>query len=209
MPISREQFANALYEDQDDPDIDKVYPSLAAAMEEFEITTSDQIAMFLAQCAHESAYFTTVKENLNYSADGLNRIFSKYFAKAGRDASHYAKQPEKIANVVYANRMGNGDEASGDGYRFCGRGYIQLTGKDNYEECGEELEKDLVNDPSYLETPEGAARSAAWFWWNNDLNKYADAQDIVTCTKKINGGTIGLEDRKENWEAILAALKGQ
>jgi putative chitinase len=208
MPISREQFANALYEDQDDPDINKVYPSLAAAMEEFEITTSDQIAMFLAQCAHESAYFTTVRENLNYSADGLNKIFPKYFAKAGRDVAQYAKQPEKIANVVYANRMGNGDEASGDGFRFCGRGYIQLTGKDNYEECGEELEKDLVNDPSYLETPEGAARSAAWFWWNNDLNKYADAQDIVTCTKKINGGTIGLEDRKENWESILAALKG-
>jgi len=207
MPITRNQFANALFEDTNDSDIDKVFPALNAAMEEFEITTNDQIAMFLAQCAHESHYFGAVKENLNYSAQGLNNIFPKYFIKAGRNADAYARQPEKIANVVYSNRMGNGDEDSGDGYKFRGRGYIQLTGRNNYEECGEALEVDLVANPDYLETPEGAARSAAWFWWNHDLNKYADAHDIVTCTKKINGGTIGLEDRKENWETILASLK--
>jgi len=208
MPISRDQFAKALYEDTTDEDIDKVYPALAAAMEEFEIETDEQIAMFLAQCAHESNYFQAKTENLNYSADGLNRIFPKYFARAGRDANAYSRKPEKIANVVYSNRMGNGDEASGDGWRFRGRGFIQLTGKSNYEECGEDLEVDLVSNPDYLETIEGAARSAAWFWWNHDLNKYADKHDIVGCTKKINGGTIGLEERKENWESILKSLRG-
>ena len=204
MPITREQFANALYEDTTDPDIDKVFPALAAAMEEFEIDTPKRIAMFLAQCAHESGYFQAVKENLNYSADGLTKIFPKYFRDVNPQDFH--RQPQKIANRVYSGRMGNGDEASGDGWKFCGRGYIQLTGKSNYTECGEELEKDLLSDPGYLETPEGAARSAAWFWWNNDLNKYADADDIVTCTKKINGGTIGLADRKEIWEDTLEAL---
>ena len=204
MGITRDQFANALYEDTTDPDIDKVYPALAAAMEEFEITTPTQIAMFLAQCAHESAYFSTVRENLNYSADGLKKIFPKYFRD--RDAQQYHRQPEKIANVVYSGRMGNGPEASGDGWRFCGRGYIQLTGRSNYVECGEDLEVDLVNNPQYLETPEGAARSAAWFWWNHDLNDYADKDDIVGCTKRINGGTIGLQDRKEIWEEVLESL---
>lgn len=207
MPISRQQFANALYEDTTDEDIDKVYPALAAAMEEFEIETPQQIAMFLAQCAHESAYFTQVTENLNYSAEGLNKIFPKYFRNAGRDAQQFHRQPEKIANVVYANRMGNGDTASGDGWRYRGRGYIQLTGRNNYVECGEALEMDLVNNPDYLLTPEGAARSAAWFWWNNDLNKFADRNDIVGCTKRVNGGTIGLEHRKEIWEEVLKALK--
>ena len=203
MPISRQQFANALYEDTTDEDIDKVYPALAAAMEEFEIETPQQIAMFLAQCAHESAYFTQVTENLNYSADGLNKIFPKYFRNAGRDAQQFHRQPEKIANVVYANRMGNGDTASGDGWRYRGRGYIQLTGRNNYADCGEALEMDLVNNPDYLLTPEGAARSAAWFWWQNDLNDYADKGDIVGCSKRVNGGTIGLEDRKELYESAM------
>jgi putative chitinase len=204
MPITRQQFANALYEDPNDEDIDKVFPALSSAMEEFNIKTKEQIAMFLAQCAHESNYFTAITENLNYSADGLRKIFPKYFRD--RDADDYNRQPEKIANVVYANRMGNGDEDSGDGYRFRGRGYIQLTGRTNYEECGQELQKDLITDPDYLTTPEGAARSAAWFWDNHNLNKYADANDIVGCTKRINGGTIGLEDRTANWKAILEEL---
>ena len=103
--------------------------------------------------------------------------------------------------------MGNGDTDSGDGWRYRGRGYIQLTGRNNYVDCGEALEMDLVNNPDYLLTPEGAARSAAWFWWNNDLNKFADRNDIVGCTKKVNGGTIGLEHRKEIWEEVLKALK--
>jgi len=205
MPITRDQFANALFEDNTDPDIDKNFAAIAAAMEEFNIDNPKRQAMFLAQCAHESSYFRLVNENLNYSADGLRKIFPKYFKD--RDADDYNRQPEKIANVVYASRMGNGDEDSGDGWKFHGRGFIQLTGKSNYEACGKALDKDLISDPSYLETPEGAARSAAWFWHKNGLNKYADADDIVGCTKRVNGGTIGLEDRKEIWEEALEAFE--
>lgn len=179
---------------------DQIVEPLNAAMEEFEITTPAQQAMFLAQCCHESGHFKRTTENLNYSADGLNRIFPKYFRNAGRDAQEYHRQPEKIANVVYASRMGNGDTESGDGWRFRGRGYIQLTGRSNYIACSEDLEIDLIENPDYLESPEGAARSAAWFWWQNDLNNFADKGDIVGCTKRVNGGTIGLEERKELWE---------
>jgi putative chitinase len=204
MPITRDQFANALFEDTTDEDIDKYFPALAAAMEEFEINSPKRMAMFLAQCAHESSYFRMTRENLNYSADGLRKIFPKYFKD--RDANEYNRQPEKIANVVYASRMGNGDEDSGDGWRFCGRGFIQLTGRSNYTACGTALGVDLINNPQYLESPEGAARSAAWFWHKNGLNKYADADDIVSCTKRVNGGTIGLEDRKEIWEEALEAF---
>ena len=128
--------------------------------------------------------------------------FPKYFRDV--DPNDYAKQPEKIANRVYGGRMGNGDEESGDGYRFRGRGLIQLTGKSNYIACSEDLEVDLIENPDYLITPEGAARSAAWFWSANDLNKYADADDIVGCTKRVNGGTIGLEERTELYEEAKA-----
>lgn len=184
-------------------DAAKFADALNAAMEEFEINTKQRQAMFLAQCAHESGHFRLVSENLNYSADGLNRVFPKYFKNAGRDAQDYHRQPEKIANVVYSNRMGNGDEASGDGWRFRGRGLIQLTGRSNYIACSEDLEVDLLENPDYLLTPEGAARSAAWFWWQNDLNDFADRGDIVGCSKRVNGGTIGLEDRKELYESAM------
>jgi len=204
MSITREQFATALYEDSTDEDINKVYPALAAAMKEFEIDSPKRIAMFLAQCAHESAYFGTTRENLNYSADGLKKIFPKYFKD--RDAQDYHRQPEKIANVVYSGRMGNGDEDSGDGWRYCGRGFIQLTGKSNYDACGKALGVDLSENPQYLETPEGAARSAAWFWKKNGLNQFADAGDIKGATKRINGGFIGLEDRTEIYEEVLEEL---
>ena len=202
MLMDKEKFWDA-FEDCDEKTIDSCLEPLNAAMEEFEINTPERMAMFLAQCCHESNYFRVTKENLNYSAEGLNKIFPKYFVRAGRDATEYAKKPEEIANIVYANRMGNGDEESGDGWRHCGRGFIQLTGKSNYEECGEALDVDLAEDPLWLTTLEGAARSAAWFWHKNGLNKYADANDIVGCTKRINGGTIGLEHRKELWEVAL------
>lgn len=184
----------------------KYHDALVAAMEEFEINTPKRVAMFLAQCAHESGNFGAVSENLNYKAETLSKVFPKYFRE--RDPNDYAKQPEKIANLVYGNRMGNGDEDSGDGFRYRGRGLIQLTGKDNYTACSEDLEQDLHDNPDYLATPEGAARSAAWFWNKNHLNALADADDIVTCTKKINGGTIGLEDRKELWEKALETMEG-
>lgn len=182
-------------------DAAKFADALNAAMEEFEINTKARQAMFLAQCAHESGHFRLVSENLNYSADGLRRVFPKYFRDV--DANDYHRQPEKIANRVYSSRMGNGDEASGDGWRFRGRGLIQLTGKSNYIACSEDLEVDLLENPDYLLTPEGAARSAAWFWWQNDLNNFADKGDIVGCSKRVNGGTIGLEDRKELYESAM------
>lgn len=180
--------------------------AIAAAMEEFEINTVARAAGFIAQCAHESGNFKYVKENLNYSAQGLTKTFPKYFNASNAEA--YGRKPEAIANRVYANRMGNGPEESGEGWAFRGRGFIQLTGKNNYRLCGEALGVDLLSDPMYLETPEGAARSAAWFWKKNGLNAVADTGDIVKMTKIINGGTIGLEDRKRHFEHAMEVLNG-
>lgn len=199
MSITAEKLQEAF--DLEDGTAEKVIDALNAAMEEFEINTPQRQAMFLAQCCHESGHFRAVSENLNYKAESLSRVFPKYFRDV--DPNDYAKQPEKIANRVYASRMGNGDEHSGDGYRYRGRGYIQLTGKANYTACGEDLEVDLHSNPDYLITPAGAARSAAWFWDAHDLNDLADEGDIKTCTKKINGGFIGLEERTELYEEAL------
>ena len=173
---------------------------------EFDISTAQRIAAFVAQCAHESGNLKFVKENLNYSAQGLCRTFGKYFTPD--TAQKYNRNPEAIANRVYANRMGNGPEESGDGWRFRGRGLIQLTGHDNYVKCGQGLDVDLMNTPDYLETPEGAARSAGWFWDSRDLNKLADIGDLKTMTKKINGGFIGLEDRITHYDHALHILGG-
>jgi len=166
-----------------------------------------RIASFLAQIAHESGGFNFTKENLNYSADGLQKVFGKYFSDAATAAA-YARQPAKIANRVYANRMGNGDEASGDGYKFCGRGLIQLTGKDNYTKYAAAVQKSLDDAVAYLETPAGAASSAGWFWDVNKLNEFADKDNIIGMTKRINGGTNGLDDRLALYNTALAALKG-
>jgi len=166
-----------------------------------------RIAGFLAQVAHESGGFTAIKENLNYSAKGLMTTFKKYFPDEAT-AKQYEKKPEKIANRVYANRMKNGDEASGDGYRFCGRGLIQLTGRDNYTKFAQALNMSIEDTIAYLETPNGALVSAAWFWDNNKLNQYCDRDDFVTLTKRINGGTIGLEDRKHHYQIALNILQG-
>jgi putative chitinase len=162
-------------------------------------------AAFLAQIAHESGGFNFVKENLNYSAKGLMGTFKKYFPNEAI-AKQYERQPEKIANRVYANRMSNGDEASGDGYKFCGRGLIQLTGRANYTKFSQDLGISLDETVKYLETPEGAVSSAGWFWDQNNLNQWCDKDDFVTLTKRINGGTIGLEDRKHHYEIALKAL---
>lgn len=163
-------------------------------------------AAFLAQIAHESGGFNFVKENLNYSAKGLMTTFKKYFPNEAI-AKQYERQPEKIANRVYANRMSNGDEASGDGYKFCGRGLIQLTGRANYTKFSQDLGISLDETVKYLETPEGAVSSAGWFWDQNNLNSYCDKDDFIGLTKRINGGTIGLEDRKHHYEIALKALK--
>jgi putative chitinase len=202
MPITAEKLQEAF--DLEDGRAEEIVDGLNAAMAEFEINTPEREAMFLAQCCHESGHFRLVQENLNYKAESLTRVFPKYFHNV--DPNDYAKKPEKIANRVYGDRMGNGDEASGDGWKYHGRGYIQLTGKSNYERCGEAIGHDLLEDPDFLATPEGAARSAAWFWHANNLNHCADADDILTCTKKINGGTIGLEERTELYEEAKKTL---
>jgi putative chitinase len=174
-------------------------------LEEYQINTPRRIAAFMAQCGHESGGFVFLSENLNYSAQGLMRTFAKYFPDQST-AMAYARNPEKIANRVYANRMGNGDEASGDGFRYRGRGLIQVTGKDNYFWFASSLEITPEEAAEYMQTFEGAAQSACWYWETASLNKLADAGDILTMTKRINGGTIGLEDRKKHYEHALHVL---
>lgn len=177
-----------------------------AAMAEFGLTTPKRQAMFLAQVAHESGELHTLKENLNYSSDGLLRTFPKYFKRMS-DATNYARQPEKIANRVYANRpeLGNGDEKSGDGWKYRGKGLIQVTGKITQLECLQYLKQD---DPDYLLTDVGASRSAAWFFsvYKPKCVTDADAQDIVSCTRRINGGTNGLAERKKYYATACKAL---
>ena len=177
---------------------------LNAAMQFAEVNTPLRIAMFLAQLAHESTQLNRIVENLNYSEQGLLDTFPKYFNAAS--ARDYARQKERIANHVYANRLGNGDEASGDGWKYRGRGLIQVTGKSNYADCGKALGLDLVDAPEQLEQPMLAARSAAWFWKAKGLNALADAQDIVGATQRINGGTKGLKERREFYERAKASL---
>jgi len=173
----------------------------------YEINTPQRIAAFVAQCGHESGGWRLFSENLNYSAKALDAVFGKYFVRAGRDANEYARQPEKIANIVYANRMDNGDTDSGDGWRYRGRGPIQLTGKANYTAFSEDMDVGAVDDPDQVsENKEIALMSAIWFWNKNGLNRYADSGDIKTMTKRINGGYIGLEDRIHHWEEALKAM---
>jgi putative chitinase len=199
--ITVEQFAHMFPRNKDPIGWTK---ALVEVLPTYKIDTPERIASFLAQCGHESAGFTVLQENLNYSADGLNKIFKKYFPTLD-SAQPYARKPEMIANRVYANRMGNGDEASGEGYKYRGRGPIQLTGKDNYAACSDFLFQDdtLLQNPDMLLDSEYALHSACWFWWKNDLNNYADSGDLVTMTKRINGGTIGLEDRIKHYNEAM------
>jgi putative chitinase len=172
-------------------------------LEEYEINTPKRVAAFLAQCGHESGGFVFVTENLNYSASGLQRVFPKYFP-THEIAKQYERNAKKIASKVYADRMGNGDEASGDGFKFRGRGILQLTGKNNYFWFAASLEITPEQAVDYLETFEGAAQSACWFWSENKLNRFVDADDFKGLTRAINGGYIGLEDRKHHYEIALA-----
>ena len=167
----------------------------------------NRAAGFLAQTAHESGAYNFVKENLNYNAKGLMTTFKRYFPDEAT-AKQYEKKPEMIANRVYSNRMGNGDEASGDGWRFCGRGLIQLTGRNNYTKFAADLGVSIDECVNYMTTPQGAVSSAGWFWDQNDLNQYCDKNDFVTLTKRINGGTIGLEDRQHHYQLALQLLQG-
>lgn len=185
--------------------LDHWFEALEKILPDYEIDTPQRVAAFLAQCAHESGGFNAIQENLNYRAVTLRKVFPKYFPTDDL-ANQYASQPNKaelIANRVYANRMGNGDEASGDGFRYCGRGLIQLTGKSNYSRFAESIDTPLSEITEFLQTFEGCVQSAAWFWEANNLNQYADSGDILTMTKRINGGTIGLEDRKKHYQHAL------
>ena len=185
------------------------FEALEKHLPAFEIITPARVSGFVAQCQHESADFTVLTENLNYSADALNKLFPKYFINAGRDAQEYHRQPEKIANVIYANRMGNGDTDSGDGWKYRGRGILQITGRNNYTQCSRDLFQDdtLVDNPEYLTDPEYAVLSACWFWHKNNLNQFCDSGDVVTLSKRINGGTIGLDDRVKHWNICLETFE--
>ena len=190
------------------PYVDHWYNALSQLLPDYEINTPQRIAAFIAQCSHESGGFMILKENLNYRAATLRKVFPKYFP-TDAIAQTYANKPNKqeaIANKVYANRMGNGSEESGDGFRYCGRGLIQLTGKQNYSWFAASLGIDVEEASEYLQTFEGAAQSACWFWETNNLNAFADAGDIVGMTKRINGGIIGLEDRKKHYQHALHVL---
>ena len=199
--LTKEQLAQII---PGNPYLDHWYNALAQALPDYDISTPQRAAAFLAQCAHESGGFTAIKENLNYQAASLCRVWPHYF-NAG-NANDYAHQPEKIANRAYANRMGNCPEESGDGYRFCGRGLIQLTGRSNYQAFADSIQEDINNLPDYLATFEGCVQSACWFWEANNLNRWADAGDIEKMTKIINGGTLGLDDRTRRYQHALQIL---
>ena len=202
MELTQEQLQQIIPKNQY---VSYWYTALQQLLPQYEINTADRIAAFLAQCAHESGGFVFIKENLNYRWQSLRKVFPKYFPTDAL-AQQYEKQPQKIANRVYASRMGNGPEESGDGWRFCGRGLIQVTGRDNYSWFAASLQISPEEASEYMETFEGAAQSACWFWESNNLNQWADKQDILTLTKRINGGTIGLEDRKKHYEHCLHVL---
>jgi putative chitinase len=190
------------------PYVEHWHHALEQLFPDYDINTPRRMAAFIAQCAHESGGFMVLKENLNYKPASLRKLFSKYFP-TDELAQQYCSKPNKqaaIANRIYGGRMGNGDESSGDGYRFCGRGLIQLTGRSNYQSFADSLEMKIEDVPEYLATFEGAAQSACWFWETNKLNQWADAGDILTLTKRINGGTIGLEDRKKHYDHALHVL---
>jgi putative chitinase len=201
---------------------DRWLPHVQAALLRFEINSPRQVAAWLAQTAHESAGYTALVENLNYSADTMAVVWPTRFAELGPNkkpkkdakgkntpnkfAQALHRKPEMIANAVYSNRMGNGNIESGEGFKFRGRGLKQLTGKDNHRQCSEGLGVDLVANPDMLLEPQYASLSAAWFWSKNKCGPLADSGDFVALTKRINGGTIGLEDRQKRYKAVLSAM---
>lgn len=201
--VTVEKFQKMFPKNKQSAEIVEIFKKYFA---QYEINTINRRAGFLAQCGHESIGFTVFKENLNYSADGLMKIFKKYFPGLASTAG-YARNPEKIANKVYGGRMGNGPEASGDGWKYAGKGAIQLTGKDNYASFAKAKGITVDEVAAYLQTLEGAIESALWYWKSRGLNATCDADDILLMTKKINGGTIGLEDRKAHYIKFKTILE--
>jgi putative chitinase len=209
--ITLEQFS-AMIPKNKDPE--SWYDAAVPMFEKYEINTTNRLAGFMAQCAHESLDFTRLEENLNYSEKALNGVFGRYFGKGKRNAKEYARKPEKIANYVYqdefrSKRGAMGNTTAGDGWRFRGRGIKQLTGRNNYTAFGKSVGMSAEEAADYVATERGALESACWFWATNKLDKWADKGDIKGLTKKINGGTIGLEDRTRRWEEALAILGGK
>jgi len=203
MQITREQLQACI---GNNPYLDHWVHALNEILPDYEINTPQRVAAFIAQCAHESGGFKFLTENLNYRWETLRKLFSKYFP-TDELAKQYEKKPEKIANKIYGGRMGNGPEETGDGFRYCGRGLIQLTGKSNYQNFADSIETSVEEVSEYLQTFEGAIQSACWFWESNNLNALADAGDIKMMTKKINGGFIGLEDRIKHYEHACHVLQ--
>lgn len=196
---------------KNNPKSDDWYEACINIFPKYDITTVERVAGFLAQCAHESANFTALEENLNYKEETLLKIFARYFGPGKRNAKEYAKNPEKIANYVYmdefrSSKMGNVKE--GDGWRFRGRGLKQLTGRENYTNFGKSVGMTAEEAADYVATEKGAIESACWFWNAKKLNAIADTQDIVKMTKIINGGDIGLADRKSRFEHAIKVLGG-
>jgi putative chitinase len=189
-------------------------PSLADAFNEtfdrFGISTPVQQASWIGQCGHECGNFRIMEENLNYRAATLLKLFPRTPKRAWgftpEEAAAYEKQPQRIANRIYGNRMGNRDEASGDGFRFRGSGFLQLTGHSNFFHAGQALGEDFVMQPELVRTPKYAAMTAGWFWQTHKLNQYADSRDFLMMTKRINGGTIGLDDRIKHINHALDIL---
>ena len=194
MEIRQDQLAQIL---PGNPYTEHWCEALNKILPDYDISTPQRVAAFLAQTAHESGGYTALHENLNYTEQSLCRVWPSHFT--ADIADQYAHNPERIANRAYAGRMGNGDEASGDGWNFCGRGLLQVTGRVNYQAFADSLQMNIADVPAFLQTFEGAVQSACWFWENNNLNSYADSGDFVTMTKKINGGTLGLDDRQHRY----------
>lgn len=212
VKITKDQLAKMIPSNKD---VDSWHKALVEILPKYDIDTEQRIAGFIAQCAHESGDFRIMEENLNYSEKALNAVFGRYFGAAPkRNAAEYARNPEKIANYVYmdefrskAGQMGN--TKKGDGFLFRGRGLKQLTGRNNYTAFGKTVDMSAEEAAAYVATPKGAVESACWFWDNAKCNKFADEGDIVGLSKRINGGTIGLEDRVRRWEEALKILGGK
>lgn len=208
--ITLEQFSAMIPTNRE---ADEWYKIAVDMFKKYDIITNNRIAGFMAQCAHESRDFTALEENLNYSEKALNSVFGRYFGTGKRNAKEYARNPQKIANYVYqdefrSKRGALGNTNPGDGWRFRGRGIKQLTGRNNYTAFAKTVGMTAEDAAEYVATKQGAFESACWFWKTNKIASYADKGDIVGMSKKINGGTIGLDDRKRRWSAALAILNG-
>jgi putative chitinase len=202
IPLTAEYLMAATGSNRENAE--KFLPFIQGACKAYDITTPKRVAGFLSQIGHESGGLAMLEENLNYKAETLMRVWPKRFPTL-EFAQQFARNPQKIANSVYANRMGNGDEASGEGWKYRGRGLKQLTGKDNYRAFSKAIGTDFVADPDLLLQPVNAALSAGWFWSANNLNALADNGDVPGMTKRINGGTIGLEQRQALYAKAMAS----